>query len=74
MNLPSIPFAHRLHYAWIMAALTFVVLIGASGFRSAPGVLIVPLQDAFGWDRATISLAVSVNLLLFGFMGRSPRP
>ncbi len=59
----------RIHYAWIMAAMTFVVLIGASGFRSAPGVLIVPLQEAFGWSRATISLAVSINLILFGFMG-----
>jgi len=59
----------RIHYAWIMAALTFIVLIGSSGFRSAPGVLIVPLQDAFGWDRGTISLAVSINLILFGFMG-----
>src|SRR5690606_33681907 len=48
---------------------TFVVLLAASGFRSAPGVLIVPLQEAFGWDRATISLAVSINLILFGFMG-----
>lgn len=61
--------APRLHYAWVMFIVTFVVLLGASGFRSAPGVLIVPLQDAFGWDRATISLAVSINLLLFGFMG-----
>ncbi len=60
---------NRIHYAWIMAAMTFVVLIGASGFRSAPGVLIVPLQEAFGWSRATISLAVSINLILFGFMG-----
>ena len=58
-----------LHYAWIMAGVTFLVLLGASGFRSAPGILIVPLQEAFGWDRATISLAVSINLLLFGFMG-----
>jgi MFS family permease len=52
-----------------MAAMTFIVLLGASGFRSAPSILIVPLQDAFGWDRATISLAVSINLILFGFMG-----
>ncbi|HVL24732.1 MAG TPA: MFS transporter [Thermomicrobiales bacterium] len=58
-----------LHYAWIMAGVTFIVLLGASGFRSAPGVLIVPLQEAFGWSRATISLAVSINLLLYGFMG-----
>jgi MFS family permease len=58
-----------IHYAWIMAAVTFIVLLGASGFRSAPGVLIVPLQEAFGWSRATVSLAVSINLILFGFMG-----
>lgn len=59
----------HIHYAWIVAAATFVILLGASGFRSAPGVLIVPLQDEFGWSRATISVAVSINLLLFGFMG-----
>jgi predicted MFS family arabinose efflux permease len=57
------------HYAWVMAAVTFIILLGASGFRSAPSVLIVPLQDEFGWDRATISIAISINLLLFGFMG-----
>jgi MFS family permease len=52
-----------------MAGVTFVTLLGASGFRSTPGVLIVPLQEQFDWSRATISGAVSVNLLLFGFMG-----
>src|SRR5262249_32602241 len=40
----------------------------AGAARSAPGVLIVPLEQAFGWSRATISLAVSVNVLLFGLM------
>ncbi len=59
----------RAHYAWVVAAVTFITLLGASGFRSTPGVLIVPLQDEFGWSRATISLAVSLNLLLFGFSG-----
>ena len=29
-------------------------------------MLIVPLEDAFGWSRADISLAVSVNVLLYG--------
>lgn len=56
----------RLHRAWIVAAVTLVALVGAAGFRSAPGVLLVPLQEEFGWSTATISLAVSVNLLLFG--------
>jgi predicted MFS family arabinose efflux permease len=56
----------RLHRAWGVAAVTFVALIGAAGFRATPGVLIVPLQDEFGWSRGIISVAVSVNLLLFG--------
>jgi len=55
-----------LHWAWVVAAVSFIALIGAAGFRSAPGALIEPLQREFGWSRATISFAVSVNLLLFG--------
>jgi len=57
------------HYAWVVAAVTFVVLLGAAGFRSAPGVLLVPLHDELGWSRSSVSLAVAVNLLFFGFMG-----
>lgn len=59
----------RLHYAWIVAGLTFATLLAAAGLRAAPSVLIVPLQQEFGWSRATISAAVSVNLLLYGLMG-----
>lgn len=66
---PNHPFAKRTHYAWVMFGVVFIILLGASGFRSAPGVLMVPLQEAFGWDRGQISLAVSINLVLYGFMG-----
>jgi sugar phosphate permease len=59
----------RIHYAWVVAAVTFVALLGAAGFRATPGVLIVPLQDEFGWNRAIISIAVSINLILFGLTG-----
>jgi MFS family permease len=61
--------ADRHHYAWIVFAVAFITLIAASGTRSTPGVLIVPLEAEFGWTRAEISLAVSINLLLFGFVG-----
>ena len=58
---------HRLiHPAWIAFGATFVTLAASAGYRAAPSVLIVPLQDAFGWSRSTISLAVSINVLLFG--------
>jgi MFS family permease len=60
------PPATRLHRGWLVAAVSFVALVGAAGFRATPGALIDPLQQEFGWSRATISLAVSVNLLLFG--------
>jgi predicted MFS family arabinose efflux permease len=60
------PARPRIHRAWWVAAVSFVALIGAAGFRATPGALIDPLQEEFGWSRGTISLAVSVNLLLFG--------
>lgn len=56
----------RLHRAWVVAAVAFVALVGAAGFRATPGVLINPLQQEFGWPLGTLSLAVSINLLLFG--------
>ena len=49
--------------------MTFITLLAASGIRSTPAVLMVPLEAEFGWSRATISLAVSINLVLFGFVG-----
>ena len=59
----------RLHYAWIVAAITFVIVVLTAGVRAAPGVLIVPLEHEFQWSRATISFAVGVNVLLYGAIG-----
>ena len=56
----------KLHYAWIVVGITFLILLFAAGFRSTPSILMVPLQHEFGWNRATISVAVSINLVLFG--------
>ncbi len=58
----------RLHPAWIVAGVAFIALLGAAGFRAAPSVLIVPMQDEYGWSRSLLSLAVGVNLLLYGLM------
>lgn len=61
--------ASRVHYAWIVVALTFVVVVVTAGVRSAPGVLIVPLEGEFHWSRATISLAAGINLFVYGLIG-----
>jgi sugar phosphate permease len=55
-----------LHRAWWVAGATLIATVGAAGFRATPGVMIDPLRQAFGWSTASISLAVSVNLLLYG--------
>jgi sugar phosphate permease len=59
----------RVHYAWIIVAVTFAVVVVSAGVRATPGVLIVPLEQEFHWSRATISLALGINLLLFGAVG-----
>src|SRR5438270_12858407 len=61
--------ASRVHYAWVIVALTFLVVVVTAGVRSAPGVLIVPLEAEFHWSRATISLAAGINLFVYGFIG-----
>jgi predicted MFS family arabinose efflux permease len=59
----------RMHYGWIAAGLAFLVLLSAAGVRATPSILIVPLQDAFGWSRGAISFAIAVNIFLYGLMG-----
>ena len=56
----------KLHPAWIVAGITFATLFACAGFRSAPSVLILPLEDEFGWRRDVISAALAINVLLFG--------
>jgi MFS family permease len=63
------PIPRGLHYAWVVAGITFLTLIVAAAVRATPSVLIVPLEREFGWSPATISCAISVNLLLYGLIG-----
>ncbi|HEX3031409.1 MAG TPA: MFS transporter [Bacillota bacterium] len=57
------------HYAWLVAAVTFLTLLISAGIRSTPGVLIVPLEQYFHWDRTVITFALAINLALYGFCG-----
>ncbi|MCF6475609.1 MFS transporter [Nonomuraea sp. MG754425] len=66
MTLSTTPTRRGLHRAWFVAGVAFVAILGAAGFRATPGVLITPLREEFGWSAGTISLAVSVNLVLYG--------
>jgi MFS family permease len=61
--------AARLHYAWVVAGVTFAILLVTAGVRATPGVFMVPLEQEFGWSRAVISASVAVNIALFGLIG-----
>lgn len=58
----SVPF----FYGWVVVALSFLACLVAAGIRSAPAVLIHPLEAEFGWNRAAVASAASLNLLLYG--------
>ncbi len=57
-----------LHPAWFAVGVTFITLAITAGFRSASSVLIIPLEDAFGWGREQVSLAIAINVLVYGLV------
>ncbi|WP_109127190.1 MFS transporter [Dyella sp. C11] len=61
------PFGQK--YAFVVAGVIFLALLAAAGVRAAPGVLIRPLGDAFGWSRDTISLSAALGIFLYGMVG-----
>lgn len=63
----SRPFGQR--YAFVVVGVIFLTLLIAAGLRSSPAVMMVPLEEAFGWRRDVISLAAAVGIFLYGLTG-----
>ncbi|WP_062382340.1 MFS transporter [Pseudomonas abietaniphila] len=59
----------RIHYSWVILAVTFLTMLVMAGAVGAPGVFIKPLETEFGWDTAEISSALAVRFALFGLVG-----
>ena len=59
----------KLHYAWIVAGVTFVTLLAAAGARATPGVMLLPFGNEFQWSRAKVSAIISINIFLYGLIG-----
>jgi predicted MFS family arabinose efflux permease len=57
------------NYVFVVVAVVFLALMVSAGVRATPGVLILPLEAAYGWDRASISFAAAVGILLYGLIG-----
>src|ERR1700761_4015709 len=56
-------------YAFVIVAVTFVILLASAGLRSTPAVLMVPWGQSFGWSRGMISFAAATGIFLFGMTG-----
>ena len=56
-------------YVFVVVAVIFFALMVSAGLRATPGVLILPLEAGFGWDRASISLAAAIGIFLYGLIG-----
>lgn len=67
--MPTRSRGEHLHYAWVVAGITFLALLAASGVRSSFGVFIKPLERDFGWERGAIALAAAFSLLIYGAIG-----
>ena len=58
-----------IHYAWLIAALTFLTGLTSSAALGLPGALLQPLSREFGWGVDQLSSALAVRFALFGLMG-----
>lgn len=59
----------RIHYAWVVLGATALVMLAASGVRSAFGVFIKPMEAEFGWDRTALSAVASLAFIFNGGVG-----
>ncbi len=57
-----------IHYAWVVAFVTFLAALVAAGAVGSVGVMIDPLQLEFGWTKAEISSALGIRLALLGLV------
>jgi len=60
--------ARGIHYAWVVAGVTFFAALVAAGAAGSVGVLLLPLQIEFGWTPAEIGSALGLRLALFGLV------
>ncbi len=58
--------AKKKFYGWYILAGSFLILVIDGGVRFSFGILIKPLVSEFSWERGTITLAFSLNMLVFG--------
>src|SRR5271163_1076669 len=68
-TLPAVLARRNVYYGWVVVGVTLLTTVVTAAAMSTPGVLIVPLEQEFGWTDAQISAALAIRLMLFGLFG-----
>lgn len=58
-----------IHYAWVIAAVTFLAMLVTSAALGLPGAMLQPLSREFGWTTEQLSSVFAVRFALFGLLG-----
>ncbi len=58
-----------IHYAWVIAAVTFLTMLVMSAALGLPGAMLLPLGKEFGWTTDEIASSLALRFALFGLMG-----
>ncbi|MBK1685919.1 MFS transporter [Rubrivivax gelatinosus] len=58
-----------IHYAWVVAAVTFAAMLTTSAALGLPGALMQPLSREFGWSATELSSIFATRFALFGLLG-----
>ena len=58
-----------LHYAWVIAGVTFFAMLTTSAALGLPGAMLQPLSKEFGWTTDQLSSVFAVRFALFGLLG-----
>lgn len=53
----------KVHYAWIIIGLSIMLYLVGGAITQAFGVVILPLQDEFGWSQGSITLAYGISAI-----------
>lgn len=60
------PKENQTSYSWIIVVASFTIVATGMGLVFSFGVFLKPLQEHFGWSRASLSFASSINWIMLG--------
>ncbi len=56
----------KVRYGWVVVATSFVIFAIVFGIQFSFAIFFKPLEDTFGWSRASISGTLTIHLIVYG--------